>query len=460
MKLFKSLLLASATGLMAVSGASAADLGAKKPSPVEYVRSCYNPLWGTAGGFVIPGTQTCLRISGRVRADYIYNETFTGATALGTAAGAVNGQGRALDAFGWRVRAILNADAITQTSIGAVRSFYSIFFQGDRGNLAAGNFSNSAATPVNSGTNVSVDKAFIQFAGITAGRAQSFFDFAPNFSPSYNFTVGLGEDAGTTNMLAYTAVLGNGVSATVALEAPESTRASSTTALLAAGANNFVYGGGRMPSVVASIDVNQAWGQFKLAGAVSQMRALNTFGAGFVNTTYGYAIMAGVKVNLPQLSAGSFVWLQGAYADGAISRLGGIANVGGLSVQAADAYVTALGGVAKTKGFSIDAGINYQFTAATRGWIVGTYRAVDVSSSVALVGPTFLRNSAADLANIRVGAGVQHTLAPGLVVGAEVNYLYADPKGLHQSRHFVGGARTFVGSASAWEGRLRIQRDF
>ncbi|MGL5136231.1 MAG: porin, partial [Beijerinckiaceae bacterium] len=74
MKLFKSLLLGTAAGIVATSGAMAADLGAKKPSPVEYVRTCYNPLWGTRGGYIIPGTDTCLNISGRVRADYVFTE--------------------------------------------------------------------------------------------------------------------------------------------------------------------------------------------------------------------------------------------------------------------------------------------------------------------------------------------------------------------------------------------------
>jgi Porin subfamily len=460
MKLFKSLLLASATGLVAVSGASAADLGAKKPSPVEYVKACYNPLWGTAGGFVIPGTQTCLRISGRVRADYIYNETLNATTGVSAVTGLATGftNGRTLDAFGWRVRAILNADAITQTSIGAVRSFYSIFFQGDRGNIAGGNFASFAGN--NSFTNVSVDKAFIQFAGITAGRAQSFFDFAPNFSPSYNFTVGLGEDAGTTNLLAYTAVLGNGVSATVSLEEPSSFRATGAAAFLAPGAVNYARGGVRMPDVVASIDVNQAWGQFKLAGVVSQIRTatnLNPLGTAFVGTTYGFAIMAGVKVNLPQLSAGSFVWLQGSYADGAINRVGGFAAHGNLPLTTADAYVTALGGTAKAKAWSIDAGFNYQFTAATRGWIVATYRQFDAPNSVmpaVLAGG--VRIGLVDFSNLRIGAGVQHTLAPGLVVGAEVNYLMSDPSGRVAAPRF---GRT-ASSASAWEGRLRIQRDF
>ncbi len=63
----KSLLLGSAAALVAVSGARAADaVVVAEPEPVEYVRVC--DAYG-AGFFYIPGTETCLKISGYVRYD-------------------------------------------------------------------------------------------------------------------------------------------------------------------------------------------------------------------------------------------------------------------------------------------------------------------------------------------------------------------------------------------------------
>ena len=67
MKLVKSLLLGSAAGLAAVAGAQAADLPVRKAAPVEYVRVC--SAYGV-GFFYIPGTDTCLRVSGRARFEY------------------------------------------------------------------------------------------------------------------------------------------------------------------------------------------------------------------------------------------------------------------------------------------------------------------------------------------------------------------------------------------------------
>ncbi|MDP3899349.1 MAG: porin, partial [Mesorhizobium sp.] len=60
----KSLLIGSAAALVAVTGARAADaVMAPEPEPVEYVRIC--DAYG-AGFFYIPGTETCLKISGYV----------------------------------------------------------------------------------------------------------------------------------------------------------------------------------------------------------------------------------------------------------------------------------------------------------------------------------------------------------------------------------------------------------
>ncbi len=60
----RSLLLGSAAALAAATSANAADaVFAPEPEPVEYVRVC--DAYG-AGFFYIPGTETCLQISGYV----------------------------------------------------------------------------------------------------------------------------------------------------------------------------------------------------------------------------------------------------------------------------------------------------------------------------------------------------------------------------------------------------------
>ena len=69
MKMVKSLVLGSAAALFAMGGAQAADLPVKAKA-VEYVRIC--SLYG-AGFFYIPGTDTCIKLGGYLRADVTIN---------------------------------------------------------------------------------------------------------------------------------------------------------------------------------------------------------------------------------------------------------------------------------------------------------------------------------------------------------------------------------------------------
>ena len=65
MKTLTGLVLGSAAGLAAMTGTHAADLPVKA-KPVEYVKIC--TLYGPAF-YYIPGTDTCIRIGGQVRAE-------------------------------------------------------------------------------------------------------------------------------------------------------------------------------------------------------------------------------------------------------------------------------------------------------------------------------------------------------------------------------------------------------
>src|SRR5512138_820914 len=83
MTMVKSLLLGSAAGLAALTGAQAADLPVKA-KPVEYVKIC--SLYG-AGFYYIPGTDTCIRIGGHIRAEISFNSRGSGIQTLGVGDG-------------------------------------------------------------------------------------------------------------------------------------------------------------------------------------------------------------------------------------------------------------------------------------------------------------------------------------------------------------------------------------
>ena len=112
----RTLILGSAAGLIAISGAQAADLPVKAKA-VEYVRIC--SLYG-AGFFYIPGTDTCIKIGGYLRADTTFNGGAHGAPAWN---GDLGQQNRYRDYFVSRSRMALTVDTRTATEYGVVRTF-------------------------------------------------------------------------------------------------------------------------------------------------------------------------------------------------------------------------------------------------------------------------------------------------------------------------------------------------
>ena len=89
-------------------------------------------------------------------------------------------------------------------------------------------------TPANTGGGTTFnpfwDRAFIQFAGFTVGRSQSFFDLF-TYGGAYSYhNVRVSGDTGASgqNLWAYTAQFGNGFSGTLSLEDPATRKGSGT----------------------------------------------------------------------------------------------------------------------------------------------------------------------------------------------------------------------------------------
>ncbi|WP_375455222.1 porin [uncultured Methylobacterium sp.] len=370
MKLLKSTLLASAAGFAAVAGAQAADLPVKKAAPIEYVRVC--SAYG-AGFFYIPGTETCLRLSGRARLELGYQPTYS----------RQNGTGYG-DTTGYQGRMRINLDARTQTAYGTLRAFVR-FDAGSRsgyGGMNSGTQQRIAQAYPALGVDgfgrlqqfANVDKAFVQFAGFTAGRASSFFDF---YAHDFEFIGATGgSDVSSTNLAAYTATIGNGFSATISMEDPSFRRSpifSPTVNPAAAAVNSnlanfglsnspvpvFVgYTGAvptrfafvdaiernRLPDFVGALRYDAPWGSAQLTAAVHELNVGNVsttstgagsnLGIAHTASEYGYAVQGGVKVNLPFIAPGDTLYLQGAYGVGAQSYTG-YSNYSGSYAQSA-----------------------------------------------------------------------------------------------------------------------------
>jgi hypothetical protein len=303
MKMVKSLLLGSAAGLVAVAGAQAADVPVKA-APVEYVKIC--SAYGN-GFFYIPGTDTCLKIGGYVRWEAWVGAAGSHSPYITTGGGFQDRSSNTHD-YQERTRFAISADVRTQTDYGTLRAYIRI-----------GAEETTNATDGGAGA-FYAEKGFIQFAGFTAGKTQSYFDFFQGVFSYGGIYLGGGSETilQSPNLFAYTAQLGNGISFTLsaedntyrrnaiwdatdkvnaltlaALPGPDGTVFFSGNGGLCVGNPNIVtgdegatrlfgcttgdYAGAQAPDIVGSLRVDQAWGTAQIAGALHQLRQPNLY---------------------------------------------------------------------------------------------------------------------------------------------------------------------------------------
>ncbi|HYI27220.1 MAG TPA: porin [Bradyrhizobium sp.] len=316
-----TLILGSAAGLIALGGAQAADLPVKAKA-VEYVRVC--SLYG-AGFFYIPGTDTCIKLGGYLRADVTFNGGAHGAPAW---SGDLGQQNRFRDYFLGRSRLALTVDTRTATEYGVVRTFGQGDFQfqnfgstNPAGSIGTQNTGlSSALLSTAGGGYVAVEYLFIQFAGFTFGKSSSAYSTPWNgFPGNINSSLlgGNNTDTGVNN-IQYTAEFGNGVSGSIGLDDPNVWDRTSLYnlsipgAIGANGTGSSAYGGLQAPDIVARIRVDQAWGLLQFSAAAHDVNAsYNTLAAasnptnlseisGHPDSKWGGSVMAALQIkNLP-----------------------------------------------------------------------------------------------------------------------------------------------------------------
>jgi hypothetical protein len=321
MKMVKSLLLGSAAGLAALTGAQAADLPVKA-KPVEYVKIC--SLYG-AGFYYIPGTDTCIRIGGHIRAEVSFGSRGSGQQSWGVGDGNAT-QTRDRDIFFTRSRGFLFADTRTQTAYGTLRTFQHYRLQAD--------------TPVGTAgasTGLGLDAAVVQWGGFTIGRVgTSYLDNPYNYAANYlNGHFGTSDNVALGFSVAYTHQFGNGISGTLSLEDPKySIRGYFNGTSIAGGVNLTNQpgalsavdsrGGNTWPDVVGQLRIDQAWGGFHIAALARNVHA--AYGcagqAGCSEITgptpsdrVGGAVNSAIKINVPT-GVNDFVTFGGSYGRG------------------------------------------------------------------------------------------------------------------------------------------------
>ncbi len=527
------LLQASAVSLLTAAAlpASAADLPFRKAAPVAYVRVC--DAFGQ-GFFYIPGTDTCLRVAGQVRAEYSFRGN---APTDYPAAFSYNQAGQVYrrDLTNFRARGYLNADTRTQTAYGTLRAFVSLRLTNDttapgpsggRGEVGVAGVPAGvrASTGIFQGfnpigTQATLDKGFIQFAGITAGRTQSFFDFD---AQSYELqTNSVANSNQVTQLLAYTATFGGGFSATVSVEdagerrigdngsfvfgngvngtviptanaanptnvagninSPLVTTNAAGTVVTNRTAGVLAYGGERIPDIVAAVRYDAAWGSAQLSGAYHQLDSVpvsvltrngttGLVGASVTRTpsANGFAVLGGVKILLPMLAKGDSLTLQGTYTSGAMDY---VDPVDYQPVGLANVYNSTTNGVPTTFGVPLNDAFTLTdghigLTRAAGGF--GAYRHYFIDSVYGTVFGDYLSivtpveaqrlGTGYDSASIyQIGGNVVWTPVKDFQIGAEV--LYSDIS-YARANQTAATLATLPGDVDDYRARLSLRRAF
>jgi hypothetical protein len=212
----KSLLLGSAAALVAVSGARAADaVVVAEPEPVEYVRVC--DVYGT-GFYYMPGTETCLKVSGYMRYDIGVGDLF-GNQSIDKLDFAESGDVNINDTYYKRARFALRLDARTETELGTLRAYTQLNFQYD---AQQGEFFDTGLPTVETsedGGEIAVNHAYLELGGFLIGKTDSLFTTFTDYAGSVindDFAVPFGPY--DTHTIQYKFDAGNGFTAAIAVE--------------------------------------------------------------------------------------------------------------------------------------------------------------------------------------------------------------------------------------------------
>jgi len=452
-------LLATAAVIVTVAGAQAADLPSKKAAPVNYVKIC--DTYG-AGYFVAPGSDTCLKIGGRVRYDFGYSPT---ADYYNATSGLRDMSQQ--DTYGQHVRARINLDARTPSDYGTVRTYIAMRVDYNTGMLSdvQSPYATSSVADFNKKkTTVPVmEAAYIQFAGFTAGKipeivAGDWYGPLMNYGRYASFSTGVFG-------VSYTAVLGGGLSATVGFEDNDGFGGNNATTGTFAAPFQTPYDS--LPVLAGKLAWDQSWGQVQVSGGVSQNRSVNQTSA-TVNvydiTRTGYGIGGQLTLNADMIAKGDKFYLLGGFSSG-LNALGfknghkdGLSrDVDGVSQSWANFYCNATATVCNdTKSTWGTVGFLHNWTPTIRQNIVASMASVDPGAYT-----RGLLASTQKTTYTQFATNVFWTPVKGLDLGVEAMYNRASV-GNQTSLGCNANTRTAGCSQSGdnFQYRLRVQRDF
>ena len=490
----KALLLGSVVGFFAASVAQAADLPAKA-KPVQYVKIC--TLYGE-GYYYIPGSDTCIRFGGYIRAQYGWNagnNTLGGGIVPGTTLTATDGlRNRSSSEYSSAHRADVIIDTRTQTQYGTLRTHMDWRAENRGGDVQ------------------NLTRAFIQWAGFTFGRARSFFDlFTHDQRLAYlNVrTTGDTSDLGL-NLAAYSWQVGNGVTASLSFEDPnrnpvvpvvvDGTSAAFTTNA----AVTSDSAGIRHPDIVGNLRYDQNWGYVGVSAAAHANRGQYYLTPSLSSNPHppdkwGWAAAVGGEVNLPwgDTIGANFVYSLGASAYATRSGSWQLYNSNSVGVGwLVDGVFDTGTAIELTRVWSINSAYQHRWTQNWATSLYGGYVKVDYNAAATTIINSHLPGAAGttpcgvpvagavwpptnipvgsgnsctpDFSYLQVGTRTQWTPVSGLDIGLDVFYtkLFSAYKGANPAAGGIYGpvstrpAVNVIEDADVWSAIFRVQRTF
>ncbi len=307
-------------------------------------------------------------------------------------------------------RGYITADAREQTAYGTARAYIDV------------GINDAAVIGQGAGTGTfSSNRGFLQWAGITAGLTQSFYDFysAPGGGLQRGALPIEDTGSGGTSVIGYTAQLGNGLTATLSAETRRSNQiigigpsgAASGIVVagsLAAGGGviNGGYGGNQAPDIVANLRIDQTWGSAQVMGALHEDNSsyyspliASGNGLGHPSDQWGFVVGAGLRLNFPMIAQGDYFQGEVNYTQGALgylhqaqgaaeyeaemSNTGAFGQIADCVYGSTSATPTAItGGTScnKTSAWSFNASYEHYWTPAVHEFFYGAYWANSFNS--------------------------------------------------------------------------------
>jgi hypothetical protein len=437
--------------IMSSSAAISSELPQSKTTKQtdQYVKVC--TVYGD-GFFVVPGTDSCIRVGGRVRAEFGYvgaKEIYGNPTAT---TNTVSSDKDAVNTWGWEGRGRIDIDHRTPTDYGTLQSVIMMRMTRTSGILdqvgpqAYAGRSNSTQ----------IERAYVRFGGLTAGQASDIFSFMPGrlYGSAHWAAFAFG-----ARQLSYTAILGGGLSATLGVQNPSDTEVAVTNLSGLSGTSEPKSSQNGLPDIVGSIRLEQSWGTAQVMGAYGQARGVNSL-ASYNESKPVWAAGGGLKINLPMLAKGDAIWLTGAYADGmtkyttnwtSLKNTNFAREVGGYVTTHPD-YILGPNGIETIKSWSVGGIADHYWTSKWRSSVFGSYGKLSVGSVVSET--TRANGGFGDATVWNIGKQIAFIPTKNFEIGAEATYAYVK-QDIRRTSSVVTNE-----TGGNWTFRLRMERDF